>query len=244
MPKIAIISDIHSNLEALAAVIDDMEANTVEQVICMGDMVGYCADPQPVLRMIRNLLASYGNLPALIGNHDHCIGYGMFEDLSPNARSASEWTRDRLNEEEREWLQKCPFTYRLNDAFFVHASPYYPQAWHYIVHEEQAEAQFNFFKGRICFIGHSHTPFIFKQGGERFSDKPSLILAPGERYLVNVGSVGQPRDNDPRACYAVYDSESGLVILRRITYDVASAASKIREAGLPAKLADRLLKGT
>ena len=240
MPRYAIISDIHSNLEALDAVIHDLRDVHVNRVMCLGDLVGYGADPKPCIQMVRNLLATHGDLQMIMGNHDHAVAHRLFDGMNKVARASMEWTAERVTGEQLAWIRNCPFAYEEDGIHFVHASPYYPQAWHYIVHPEQAEAQFGFFKGTVCFIGHSHLPFIYVQGEAELTDRTRNFINPSYRYLVNVGSVGQPRDGDPRATYTVYDSESGLVDIRRIPYDVAGAAAKIVAAGLPEKLATRL----
>ncbi len=244
MPRYAIISDIHSNLEALHAVIQDMREVHVDRVICLGDLIGYGADPQPCIQMVRNLLATYGGTPMVIGNHDHAIAHGLFDGASGLARVSMEWTAKRLTGEQIEWLRQCPFVLKEEDSTFVHASPYYPQAWHYIVHPEQAEAQFTFFKSKICFIGHTHRPFIYAQGDAKLHERYRHFVDGSVRYLVNVGSVGQSRDGNPQASYTVYDTESGLVDVRRIPYDAVSAAAKMRAARLPENLAARLVTGT
>ncbi len=243
MPRYAIISDIHSNLEALDVVADDIRQHSVDIVVCLGDIVGYGADPQPCVRMLRNLMAAYGNQTPVMGNHDNAVANGIFEGFSGHAKQAIEWTRDRLTKEEKSWLGTCPFQIRDDNVMFVHASPYYPQAWHYIVHVDQAQAQFNFFNGDVCFIGHTHRPFVFQDGETKFTPRESHFLSPTKKTLVNVGSVGQPRDEDNRASYVIYDRDSGLVTVRRLQYDYASAAAKIIAADLPEVLAKRLYAG-
>jgi diadenosine tetraphosphatase ApaH/serine/threonine PP2A family protein phosphatase len=163
------------------------------------------------------------------------------------ARAAAEWTRERLDDEHRAWLSALPLTHEVEDATLVHASPESPDEWEYLVTPDDGWAAFAHFATRWCFVGHSHVPGAWSLGssGPDFEPRPHVVSAEaGRRYIVNVGSVGQPRDRDPRAAYGVWDVAAGRVELRRVAYDVEAARDKIVAAGLPRFLADRLAAGT
>ncbi len=163
------------------------------------------------------------------------------------ARAAAEWTRERLDDEHRAWLGALPLTHEVEDATLVHASPESPDEWEYLVTPDDGWAAFAHFATRWCFVGHSHVPGAWSLGssGPDFEPRPHVVSAEaGRRYIVNVGSVGQPRDRDPRAAYGVWDVAAGRVELRRVAYDVEAARDKIVAAGLPRFLADRLAAGT
>ena len=187
-------------------------------------------------------------LVVVAGNHEHGVaGLLDLDWFNGWARAAAEWTRGQLDDEHRAWLGALPLTSEVGDATLVHASPEAPDEWEYLVTPDEGWAAFPFFATRWCFVGHSHVPGVWSLGssGPEFEPRPSLIAAEaGRRYIVNVGSVGQPRDRDPRAAYAVWDVEAGRVELRRVTYDVQAARDKIVAAGLPRFLADRLAAGT
>ena len=240
--RYAIVSDVHGNLEALRAVLDDAAART-DGVLCLGDTVGYGADPGPCVE----LLAARARA-IVAGNHEH--GVAGLLDLgwfNRNARAAAEWTRARLDDDHRAWLRALPLTAEVGDATLVHASPDSPDEWDYLVSPDDGYAAFPHFATRWCFVGHSHLPGAWSLGssGPDFDPRPGVVTAEaGRRYIINVGSVGQPRDRDPRAAYAVWDVEAGRVELRRVAYDVEAARGKIVAAGLPRFLADRLAAGT
>jgi diadenosine tetraphosphatase ApaH/serine/threonine PP2A family protein phosphatase len=184
------------------------------------------------------------------GNHEHAaLGLLDLRWFNPWARAAAQWTGERLDRGHRDYLERLPLVRTLEDATLVHASPHSPGDWDYLVSAEDGLAVFGDFATRLCFIGHSHLPGVWSVGSGG-PDHAGRLLAPaqvhlddGRRYLVNVGSVGQPRDRDPRACYAVWDREARTVTVRRVPYDHAAAAAKILAAGLPRALADRLAHG-
>lgn len=244
MARYAIISDIHGNLEALEAVIEDLETIRIDSVVCLGDLLGYGADQVACLHIVRDLLAEYGETPPILGNHDEAGANGVYTKFSSIAQTSTEWGSQRLSEIDLAWLKSSRISYLADEAIFVHSSPQRPTEWEYILQPRQAETQFLGFEWPVCFIGHTHQPFVYVKGSQKFSGQDSLFLNEGRRYLINVGSVGQPRDGDNRASYALYDSETGLVNIRRIPYPIAGAAAKIREAGLPETLAARLHLGS
>jgi diadenosine tetraphosphatase ApaH/serine/threonine PP2A family protein phosphatase len=237
--RYAILSDVHGNLEALRTVLEDC-AGAADAVLCLGDTVGYGADPLPCVELIADR--------AIVGgNHEHAVAGRL--DLAwfnRYARAAAEWTRERLDDDHRAWLGALPLVREVADATLVHASPAQPDEWEYLVTADDGFAAFAHFATRWCFVGHSHVPAVWSLGSagpEHHPGAGGITQERGRRYLVNVGSVGQPRDRDPRACYALWDAEAGRVELRRVVYDVAAARDKIIAAGLPRFLADRLAAG-
>ena len=224
--KIAVISDIHSNLVALEAVMDSIRSEGVDQVVCLGDVVGYGARPNECVEVIRS-----NEIPCILGNHDEAaIGLGDINYFNQWAREAILWTSVNLNEKSREFLMGLKLTYEIEDILFVHASPYEPKAWHYIFSEYEARLSFSSFKQRVCFIGHTHIPAVFSEPD-------------GRRRIINVGSVGQPRDHDPKACWELYEIDPENSKLVRVEYDVEQSSSQIISGGLPGFLADRLKSG-
>ena len=240
--RYAILSDIHGNLEALRTVLDDC-AGRVDAVLCLGDTVGYGADPLACVELIAE------RAQAIVGgNHEHAVaGLLSLGWFNRHARVAAEWTRERLDEDHRAYLGSLPLLTEVGDATLVHASPAQPEEWDYLVTAEDGFAAFPHFATRWCFVGHSHLPGAWSLGSAGPEHHPGggpLQSERGRRYIVNVGSVGQPRDRDPRAAYAVWDAEAGRIQIRRVAYDVRTARRKILEAGLPRLLADRLVAGS
>jgi predicted phosphodiesterase len=240
--RYAVISDIHGNVEALGAVLADIEAQRVDEVVCLGDIVGYGADPNECVEAVRGAATK-----VVAGNHDWAavdkLGLEYFNDA---ARRAAEWTGGVLAEENRRYLLERPLTALAgDDVFLVHSSPRSPDQWMYVFHPGQAARDFGAFSQSICFIGHTHQPAVFTDGGgfhlgESLAD---FSLGVGTRYIVNVGSVGQPRDGNPKAAYCIYDSEAQVLRLRRVEYDVVLSSEKIVQNGLPKSLAERLPLG-
>ena len=244
--RYAIISDIHGNHPALSAVKASLKNEQPDEVICLGDIVGYGAEPGLCLRETLELCRT-----VVAGNHDHGVA-GRLETsfFSANARKAVEWTSKVLDPAEKKLLYDLPLLKEVSwpDGIFVaaHSAPEKPQEWRYILSMDEAEYQFEHFSLPLCFIGHSHLPIFWRLGpdGEcSMAGREYLRLEPGNRYIINAGSVGQPRDGDPRACYAVYDSQRRELIIRRVEYDIAAAQRDILKAGLPARLAERLAQG-
>jgi predicted phosphodiesterase len=238
--RYAILSDIHSNLEALEAVIDDLAGQEVETVLCLGDVVGYGADPNECARRIRGLVSHI-----VAGNHDlAAVGQTDVSYFNPHAKRAIAWTAQKLEPDSIRYLSELPYTVRIENVLLVHATPSEPAAWNYLLSLPAARAEFEAFTESICFIGHSHQPLFFSTNGHSRILKTDRLECSGtERYIINVGSVGQPRDGDPRSCYAIFDSQTGTVELRRVVYDTRVAQKKILQAGLPPVLAVRLARG-
>jgi diadenosine tetraphosphatase ApaH/serine/threonine PP2A family protein phosphatase len=242
--KIGLLSDIHGNLEALEAVLARMREARVDRIWCLGDVVGYGADPNACAALVRESAET-----TVLGNHDAaCVGAEDLARFNPLAREAILWTQSRLDESHRAWLKTLPLTESVGECLLVHASPFEPAAWHYIhlqMRSGDVPREFAATAARCAFVGHSHQQLVLVKRQDEFFlfHGASLTLEPGHRYLVNVGSAGQPRDGDPRAAWALYDTEAGRITLERATYDIAAAQRKIRAAGLPAALADRLEAG-
>ncbi len=239
--RYAILSDIHGNLEALRAVLADA-GGRAEAFLCLGDIVGYGADPEACTEIVAERCVG-----AVAGNHEHGVtGLLNLAWFNPYARAAARWTRERLDDDHRSWLAALPLVRELEDATLVHASPARPEEWDYLIGAEDGYSAFPAFQTRLCFVGHSHLPGVWVQGSWGREHRPgadTVTIEPGCRYIVNVGSVGQPRDRDPRAAYAVWDTEARRITLRRVPYDVAAARQKILTAGLPRVLAERLVEG-
>jgi diadenosine tetraphosphatase ApaH/serine/threonine PP2A family protein phosphatase len=241
--KVGIISDIHGNLEALGAVERELEALGVDEVWCLGDIVGYGPNPNECVTRVQDLCTlSSGELMIVLGNHDEASVGGDISFFNPRAQKAALWTRDQLSEENRDFLHSLPFKLERSDALLVHASPYEPDIWHYVMGIHDAAHAFAHFEHRACFVGHSHYPLVAELDGSviRMVEGAEIELQPENRYLINVGSVGQPRDRDPRACFVTYEPKKNLATYCRVEYDVSACQEKILHAGLPAMLAERL----
>jgi len=237
----AIVSDIHGNLEALMTVLADIERRRITSMVCLGDFVGYGASPNECIDTLRPKIEL-----AVAGNHDLAacgrIKLGYF---NPDAAHAARWTDVVLTEANREYLLSLPFSVAWRDVRLVHSSPSDPEDWGYVLSPHDAEIEMQAFEENLCLIGHSHYLGAFESNGTsiRYTRDPQIRMLKNSRYLVNVGSVGQPRDGDPRAGYLVYDEDARLLEHVRLDYDIDSAAQRIREAGLPNFLAERLRWG-
>ncbi len=238
--RYAILSDIHGNWEALEAVLRDADAQHVSQFVGAGDIVGYNASPSECLDRMRAL----GGV-MVSGNHDH---YCSFDDdltgFHPLAADAVDWTRRQLSAEQQKFLADLPLVQRVGNFTIVHSTLDMPDMWGYVFESLEAEASFNYQMTTVCFYGHTHVPLAFEKaavvtGGVYMRLQISLE----KKYFINVGSIGQPRDGDPRAAYVIYDLDKKEVELRRVPYDIATAQEKIRRSGLPERLAARLAIG-
>lgn len=236
------LGDIHSNFEALDTVLKDIEKEGAGRVLSVGDVVGYAAEPSGCLAAVRNVTDAI-----VAGNHDYAaIGKMDVSYFNPHAKEAVLWTREHLSKEDKVFLSSLPLVRELEEEgiTLVHGTLYEPEQFYYLQTYEDAERCFAILRTRICFIGHSHVPVaILKNGKIRAETKGEVDLKNTELAIVNVGSVGQPRDGNPWACYALYDTEEELIRFRRLEYDIESASRKIIEAGLPEFEAERLKLG-
>ncbi len=242
--RYAIIGDIHANLAAFTAVLGDIERRGgVEKVWSLGDVVGYGPDPHECIELLRQT-----NHVCVAGNHDWAaIGKVDTSDFNPDAARACHWTSQQLNSVDVEYLESLPLVIQEGDFTLVHGSPREP-IWEYLISTGIAKENFAYFKSQFCLVAHSHVPFVFSysESGTYSSGQflENIGLALGRnRLIINPGAVGQPRDGDPRASYAIYDSETRMVRLYRIPYDIRSTQDKMVKCGLPMRLVARLSHG-
>jgi predicted phosphodiesterase len=238
--RFAIFSDIHSNLEALEAVLVDAHQRKCTHFVCLGDVVGYNADPHACVERVREL-----DCPTVKGNHDEQASISESStDFNELAERAIKWTRDKLTEKDKQWLRDLPYQKQVRDFTIVHATLDTPAQWGYVFNNLEAAASFTYQRTTVCFFGHTHVPMVFiRDEGVRREMIDHVRIESAKKYFINVGSVGQPRDGNWRAAYCVYDVESNLVQRLRVKYDLAAAQEKVIEAGLPRPLAERLAMG-
>ena len=238
--KFAIIADIHGNLDAFQVVLEDCKKQQVTHYACLGDVVGYNANPKECLDIVRTM-----NMPCVKGNHDeYCSSEEHLEGFNPAAAEAVNWTRTQLSEDDRQWLRDLKYSRMVTNFTIVHATLDGPQRWGYVFDKLAAAASFTYQNTSVCFFGHTHVPVAFvKDSVVRGGTYSKFKTEAGKKYFVNVGAVGQPRDNNPKAAYVVYDTVDGTIEIRRLDYDIAAAQKKILAAGLPERLAERLAYG-
>jgi diadenosine tetraphosphatase ApaH/serine/threonine PP2A family protein phosphatase len=241
--RIGLFSDIHANAEALEAVLEDMGTQSVDTRLCLGDIVGYGADPEACLDMVRELAC-----PTLLGNHDfNAVEDEGLERVNSMALKTILFARKRLNEEQRGYLRRLPLTLEVHGVTLVHASLCQPENWYYVSDAGEALDHFVRQTTRIAFCGHTHVPMLWHMNdGQGVHSRPGreTIEIPAEgRVLINVGSVGMPRDGDWMACYAIFDPDAGTITWRRVKYRIGEAQRKIRAASLPLAVARRLAMG-
>ncbi len=241
--RIGIFSDIHANAEALEAVLDDMDSQALDARVCLGDLVGYGADPETCVDMVRGL-----ECPTLLGNHDfNAVEDEGLERVNSMALKTILYARKRLNEGQRQYLRALPLTLDAHGATFVHASLCQPANWYYVSDAGEAIDHFVKQSTRVGFCGHTHVPMLWHMNdGHCVHSRPgreSLMLPEEGRVLINVGSVGMPRDGEWMACYTIYEPEPARVSWRRVKYRIGEAQRKIRAASLPLAVARRLAMG-
>lgn len=246
--KIGVLGDIHSNFEALTAVVSHLrEHESVDHWVQVGDIVGYGADPEACIDLVREL-----GCVVSIGNHDAAVVDRLDTDyFNAYAKAAIDWTRDRLDRSYLEFLDRLPLLVEHEHYTVVHGSLHLPEQFGYVISPVEAMDSIRQQRTRVAFVGHSHVPAVYYQErgkpiekiGYQLDSEIEGHIADYERVLVNVGSVGQPRDEDPRAAYCVYDTDAGSIRIGRVDYDIEAAQAKIRAAGLPSVLADRLALG-
>jgi predicted phosphodiesterase len=238
--KYAIIADIHGNLEAFSVVLEDIKQQKCTHVACLGDVVGYNANPKECLDIVRSM-----NIPCVKGNHDeYCSSEQALDGFNPAAAEAVNWTRTQLTADDRQWLADLKYMRLVNGFTLVHATLDAPQRWGYVFDKLAAAASFTYQNTSVCFFGHTHVPVAFiRDSMVRGGSYSKFKVEPGKKYFVNVGAIGQPRDGNPKAAYVVYDMDEGTIELRRLEYDIPAAQKKILDAGLPPRLAERLAFG-
>jgi predicted phosphodiesterase len=231
--RIAIISDIHSNLEALTKALEIIDQKSVNEIICLGDIVGYGANPNECVELVRQRCKI-----VIKGNHEDAIdNIELVEHFSNNARKAIAWTRNQLTKENINYLQALPLSDKKENLMFVHATPCNPESWYYIIDKNTAIRAFQCFSEYICFIGHTHTPEVFSTHGRMHE------ISKDQRCLINIGSIGQPRDRNPNLSFGLFDTDLWKYENIRATYDIESAVLKILRTDLPPDLGHRLLIG-
>jgi len=238
--RVGIVSDVHSNLPALTAVLTDM--GPVDQLWCLGDIVGYGPYPNECIELLRQR-----NCVGIPGNHDWgCAGKISLEDFNVEARWACEWSRQAISADNLAFLESLPLTRTEGDFTLAHGTPHEP-IWEYMAYPSTARLNFHYFASRYCLVGHTHVPLVFRDvdmGPETFHPGPGKPLAlESTRAIINPGSVGQPRDGNPQAAYAVIDTEATEMAFHRVAYDVASIQARMRELGFPERLIKRLAYG-
>jgi diadenosine tetraphosphatase ApaH/serine/threonine PP2A family protein phosphatase len=239
---ILVLSDIHGNYTALDAVLKD--AGKVDEIWCLGDLLGYGPDPNDVVKKIRSLK----NCSCLLGNHDAAVlGKMDLEAFNRDARLSVEWNQRELKAENLAFIKSLPEKLVMNEATLVHGSPRNP-VWEYVLDWQIAMYNFEFFETDFCFIGHTHIPVVFEMTEDESNYHLEILNPTGPvelkpRAIINPGSVGQPRDRDSRAAYALYDTQTRLWYPKRITYDIGSVQERIYKARLPERNAIRLVDG-
>ena len=238
--RYGILSDIHGNLDALEAVLAGLARECVDSYICLGDIVGYGPEPAACLQRIKKT-ADY----IVAGNHDHAVADKLsIESFNVLAREATLWTRNELTDEDIGCLADLPLVHHLDGLDVVHGTLCSPELFDYVQTTYDASLSMSRMQAPVCFIGHSHVPIVFvKEEIISYTLDRTVTVQDEQRAIVNVGSVGQPRDRDPRASCAVYDSDTKVVELRRYRYDIDSVVHKVKKAGLPAALGERLRLG-
>jgi predicted phosphodiesterase len=238
--RFAIISDIHANLEALESVLADAEEHHCTHYVCLGDLVGYNANPRECVHIVREL-----DCPIVKGNHDEQASLPQTSgDFNEMAERAMKWTREQLDDDTREWLHELRMQRQVRDFTIVHATLDTPAQWGYVFRDFDAAASFTYQHTTLCFFGHTHIQCAFVRDDRAHRTVNEQIhIEFGKKYFVNAGSVGQPRDGDWRAAYSIYHAEENLIEQRRVRYNIDLARRKILDAGLPRLLADRLALG-
>jgi predicted phosphodiesterase len=242
--RLALISDIHANIEALEAVVADIKTHNVDEILCLGDIVGYGANPNECIELVNESCSII-----LLGNHDAAaVGMLSTQHFNIHAKIAIEWTTDNLKKSGFDYLKTLPLKESKYSTTFVHATPYEPNMWYYITSLEEAAFNFQFFDTSFCFVGHTHIPIVIVLEQEK-----EVYVHPGDsldytnlanvRFLINVGSVGQPRDRNPKSCYGIIDTDAKAFTYHRVSYDIQKAQAKMRKIKMPEFLITRLEEG-
>jgi predicted phosphodiesterase len=227
-------------MEALQVVLADIKEQRCTHYACLGDVVGYGPNPKECLDIIRSM-----GMPCVKGNHDeYCSVDQATDGFNPAAAEAVLWTRNQLTEDDKQWLRDLKYVRMVTSFTIVHATLDGPQRWGYVFDKLAAAASFTYQNTAMCFFGHTHVPVAFMRDSMvRGGTYSKFKTEPGKKYFINVGAVGQPRDGNPKASYVVYDVHEGTIEIRRLDYDIPAVQAKIRAAGLPERLAERLAYG-
>ena len=239
--RYGIFSDIHSNVEALDAALEVYKKEGIERYLCLGDIVSYGPDPSQCIQIVRELKAK-----VIAGNHEWGVcAKSKLEDFTDIAQEALIWTKDALKEQELDFLGALPLVYEEENFILVHGSLDSPADFYYLNDMKDADRSLAALKKQVCFVGHTHRPGVFVERDEDLFFKPLKVLEleDNKRYIVNVGSIGQPRDRDCRACVVIYDTDTRTIELKRVEYDFRRTQEKILKSGLPESLAWRLAEG-
>jgi predicted phosphodiesterase len=241
--RFAFISDIHANLEALEAVLADIDKKETDEILCLGDVVGYGANPNECAEIIAKRCKS-----VLLGNHD-AVATNLLttQHFNVHAKIAIEWTTQTLTQSNKTFLAALPVSKTTDLITMAHSTPYEPGMWYYITSLEEAAYNFQFFDTKICLVGHTHIPMIIVLDGEEIYVHPEKQISYNERedrrLLINIGSVGQPRDRIPDSSYGILDTDEKTFTLYRIPYDILKAQSKMKKIKMPDFLINRLAEG-
>lgn len=241
--RYGILSDVHGNLEALRASLDCLAQHNIDQYVFLGDAVGYGANPNEVCDLLRKTVSV-----AIVGNHDAAVSGRMrYDEYYDAAREALDWCKQQLSDDNLQWLQKLPYKERHGDVEFCHGAPIVPEVFDYLFGPEQVVELLDYVEelAPVTFIGHSHLAISFRIYGAQVTPMvvPAVECDAAAKFIITAGSVGQPRDRDPRACCGIYDTDSRVFEYQRVDYDVQRARRKILEAGLSTIFGDRLLLG-
>ena len=239
--RYAFISDIHSNWEALKEVLDYCRREKIDRTFCIGDIIGYGSNPRECLDAIRK-----GRIQSVAGNHDWAVSGRLDPSyFTEDGRAAVMWTRNNVRLDDIEFINGLPVTWAGENFMMVHATPNKPEQFHYVDNIEEAREAFGCFNQQICFIGHTHVPKIFIEHDQKIYMMPNteIELNDQDRYIVNIGSIGQPRDGNPLSSFCVFDSRTKNLQIKRVQYDYKITQNKIMKAGLPPDLASRLAVG-
>jgi diadenosine tetraphosphatase ApaH/serine/threonine PP2A family protein phosphatase len=243
---IALIADVHANQLALQACLERVQNLAVDRLVFLGDLVGYGPDPREVINTVRSL-QERGAI-VIKGNHDHAVS-GPREQMNDRARQAIDWTRKRLSLAEKAYLAELPMTATQDDILYVHADASDPAAWNYVTGPAEARASLEATTATYTFCGHVHVPALYclSAAGKLTAHRPvsevSVPVGSHRQWLAVIGSAGQPRDGNPAAAFATFDTNSNILTFRRVPYDVDAQVARVRRAGLPDVLAVRLLVG-
>jgi predicted phosphodiesterase len=241
MMRYGIFADVHSNLEALEAVISACRRDGARVLYCAGDIVGYGANPRECIELFEKY-----QVIAVCGNHDYAASSKMTtDDFNSDAAKALAWTKEQLDAQHVDYLSKLPLTYQTDDFMMVHATLNNPEKFYYMTDVRESLDTFYLMERPVCFVGHNHVTQIFIRENQQhiLANTLSVYLKPGAKYIVNVGSVSQPRDGHPESSYCIFDPDLKRIEIKRVPYDIATASRKVLDAGLPEILAKRLLVG-